>query len=153
MTKYGSIYFKAKVTRRCLPFSSSHQNHCKKNIPFTLARRICTIVENQQQKLRNLSELQKNLKKYDQPVSIIANGIKKAQEIPQNELRKPKEKQIDEVLPIISAFNPNNPPLYNAIKNSVGLLKRNNVPGFESIKLISSKRQPPSLKKLLTKVK
>ena len=26
--------------------SSSHPNHCKKNITFTLAGRICTIVEN-----------------------------------------------------------------------------------------------------------
>ena len=42
------IYFKPTDTRRCLPFSSSHPTHCKKNIPYTLTRRICTIVENQQ---------------------------------------------------------------------------------------------------------
>ena len=36
-------------------------------------------------------------------------------------------------------------------KNSVKVLSRNNVPGFESIKLINSKRQPPNLKKLLNK--
>ena len=34
------IYFKPTDTRLCLPFSSSHPNHCKKNIPFTLAWRI-----------------------------------------------------------------------------------------------------------------
>ena len=56
-----------------------------------------------------------------------------------------------EDLPFISTFNPNNPPIYNAIKNSVEVLKRDNNPEFESIKLINSKRQPPNLKKLLTK--
>ena len=61
------IYFKPTDTRRCLQFSSSHPNHCNKNIPFTLARRICTIVENQQQKLGHLSEFKENLKKYDYP--------------------------------------------------------------------------------------
>ena len=70
-----------------------------------------------------------------------------------NELRKPKENQKDEVLPFISTFNPNNLPAYNVIKNSVEVLGRNNVPGFESIKLINNKRQPPQLKKLPTKAK
>ena len=57
---------------------------------------------------KHLSELKGNLKKYDYPINVITNGITKALEIPQNELRKPKEKQTDEVLP----FNPNNPPVY-----------------------------------------
>ena len=35
--------------------------------------------------------------------------------------------------------------------NSVEVLKKNNVPGFESIKLTNSKQQPPNFKKLLTK--
>ena len=103
--------FKVNRYFRCLPFSSSHPNHCKKNI--------CTIVEDQQQKLRHMSELKENLKKYDNPFNIITNGIKKALEISRKELRKPKEKQTDEVLLFISTFDPNNPPVYNAIKNSV----------------------------------
>ena len=41
------INFKVADTRLSLPFLSSHSTHCKKNIPFTLARRICTKVENQ----------------------------------------------------------------------------------------------------------
>ena len=107
------ICFKPTDTRRCLPFLSSHPDYCKKTIPFTLARRICTIVENQQQKLRHLSELKENLKIHDYPVNIATNGIKKTLEIPQNELRKPKEKQADEVSLFISTFNPNNSPVYN----------------------------------------
>ena len=91
-------YFTPTDIRRVSPFSSNHPNHCKKNIPCTLARRICTIVENQQQKLRHLSKLKKNLNKYDYPIKIITNGIQKAEEIPQklkeNEnLKKPKENE------------------------------------------------------------
>ena len=66
-------------------------------------------------------------------------------------LGSPTKKQTDEVLPFISTFNPNNPPAYDAIKNSVEALKRNYVPWFESTKLIDSKRQPSNLKELLIK--
>ena len=39
------------------------------------------------------AELKESLKKYDYPFNIIKNGIKKALEIPQNELRKANEQQ------------------------------------------------------------
>ena len=44
------IYYKPTDTHRCLPFSSNYPSHCKKYIPFTLARRIWTIVENTETK-------------------------------------------------------------------------------------------------------
>ena len=78
------LYHKPTDTQRCLPFSSSHPNHCKRNIPFTLARRIFTIVENQQQKLKHIHELKSNLKKYEYPETLIENGIQKALGIPQH---------------------------------------------------------------------
>ena len=90
MTKYAWIFI---LDQQALAGVPSHPNSCKKNITFTLAQRICTIVENQQQKLRCLSALKGNLKKYDYPVNVTANGIKKALEIPQYKLRKPNEKQ------------------------------------------------------------
>ena len=39
------IYYKPFDTHRCLPFSSNHPNHCKKNRLFTLARHICTTLK------------------------------------------------------------------------------------------------------------
>ena len=75
------IYFKPTDTRRCLQFSFIHPNYCQKDIPLTLARRICTIVENQQKKLEHLSKSKEILKKYDYPVYIITNRIK---ETPKN---------------------------------------------------------------------
>ena len=51
------LYHKPTDTQRCLPFTSSHPNHCKRNIPFCLGQRICTIAENNAEKLRNLENL------------------------------------------------------------------------------------------------
>ena len=56
------LYHKPTDTQRCLPFTSSHPNHCKRNIPFCLARRICTIDDTE--KLKNLENLLSNLSKY-----------------------------------------------------------------------------------------
>ena len=39
------LYRKPTDTQRCLDFNSCHPTTCKTNIPFTMARRICTIVE------------------------------------------------------------------------------------------------------------
>ena len=100
-----NLCFKLTDIRGYFPFWPSLSNHCKECIPFTLARRICTIVVNKQQELRQLSELKENLKKHDYPDNIITNGIKKVLETPQDELTKLKEKQIYEVLSFISTFN------------------------------------------------
>ena len=58
------IYYKPIGTHRCLPFSSNHPKHWKKDIPFTLARRICTIVVSTEAKMKHLENLKMNLNKY-----------------------------------------------------------------------------------------
>ena len=80
------IYHKPTDTQRCLPFTKSHPNHCKRNIPFYLARRICTIAENNAEKLKNLKNLKTNLSKYHYPDSLIKQGFHKALSIPQKDL-------------------------------------------------------------------
>ena len=46
------LYHKPTDTQRCLLFASSNLNHCKRNIPFCLARTICTIAENNVDKIK-----------------------------------------------------------------------------------------------------
>ena len=58
------LYHKTADTQKCLPFTSCHANHCKRNISFCLARRISTIAENSAEMLRNLENLKSNLSKY-----------------------------------------------------------------------------------------
>ena len=145
------IYYKPTDTHKCLPFSSNHPNHCKKNIPFTLARRICTIVENTEAKMKHLENLKINLSKYQYPKQLTEFGINKALSISLEELRTAKTISNDNSLPFITTYNPNNPNVYEMIGKSVERLKRSKVDGFENVRVIKSKRQAPNLKKILTK--
>ena len=135
------IYYKPTDTHRCLPFSSNHPNHCKKNIPFALARRICTIVENTEAKMKHLEKLKINVSKYQYPKQLTEFGINKALSIPLRELRTPKTISNDNSLPFITTYNPNSPNVYDTLRFST----------FENLRVIKSKRQVPNLKKILTK--
>ena len=64
------IYYKSD-THRCVTFSSNHPNHCKMNIPFTLANLIWTIVENTEAKMKQLENLKMNLSKFKHPKQLI----------------------------------------------------------------------------------
>ena len=145
------VYHKPTDTHRCLPFSSSHPNHCKRNIPFILARRICMISENSNEKEKHIDDLRYNLAKSGYPRLLIESGIKRALHIPQEELRQPKVFQNNNNLSFITTFNPNNPNSFDIAKKSIECLKQNNVNGFQNISLLQSKRQPPNLKRILTK--
>ena len=38
--------------------------------------------------------------------------------MPLNELRKPKEKRAEEIIPFLSAYNPNNPNIFSIIRQT-----------------------------------
>ena len=70
-----NICYRSTDPHRCLSFSSNHANHCKKNIPFTLTRRICTIVENTEAKIKHLKSPNK-LKQFQYPKQLTDCAIK-----------------------------------------------------------------------------
>ena len=76
------LYHKLTDTQKCLTFTSSHPKHFKRNTPFYLAQRICTIAENNAEKLQNLEKLKSNLPKYHCPDLLIKQGFQKALSIP-----------------------------------------------------------------------
>ena len=66
ITKTGTkiwmdIYNKPTVPKRYVPFTSNHLRSCLRNIPLSLARCSCTIVE-ENTKLKRLTELKTSLK-------------------------------------------------------------------------------------------
>ena len=133
-------------------YSSAHPKHCKINIPFCLARRICTIVENEQAKRKHLEESKQTMLQQKYPLNVINRGIDKALAIPQSELRQPKSYDAAEkILPFVTAYNQNNPSVFSTIKTTFEALCENKVVGMKDYKLIQSKRQPANLKKILTK--
>ena len=130
MIKLVDICYKPADIHRRLFFSSNRPKRCKKNVPFTMARRVCTIVENTEAKMKHLENRRMNLSKYQYPKQLTEFGISKALGIPLQELRTPKTISNDNSLPFITTYNPNDPNVYETIEESVECLKRNKVDGF-----------------------
>ena len=147
------IYTKKTDSKRYVPFTSNHPKHCLKNIPFSLARRICTIVENEKIKMKRMQELQINLEKQHYPKSLIESGIKRALEIPIEQLRESKPTKEEDTLTFISTFNPNNPNVFPIIRQCFNNLSYSKSMSkvTEKKTLINSKRQAPNLQRLLCK--
>ena len=146
------LYTKPTDTKRYLPYGSAHPKHCKINIPFCLARRICTIVESEQAKEMHLRELKDMMHEQKYPLEVINKGIAKARSVPQTKLRHAEDQEESgKILPFVTTYNQNNPSVFSTIKTTFQWLCANDVPGMRDFKLIQSRRQPCSLKKILTK--
>ena len=102
------IFYKKTDTRRCVPFNSCHSKQCKKNIPFILARRVCTIVENNEVRKKRLGKLQKVLYPQEYPQNLVQEAIRKVATIPTKNLRASKAKTDSNNLAFVTTFNPNN---------------------------------------------
>ena len=120
-----------------------------------MVRRICAIVEEEETKLKRLSELKTSLRKQTFPIALIENSIKRALQVPLNDLRKPKEKGREEIIPFVSAHNPNNPNIFPIIRQTFESFQHSRtMPNvFNGKKLINSMRQAPNLERLLCKSK
>ena len=147
------MYFKPTDTREYLPFNSCHPHHTKVNIPFTLARNICTIVEDRDRLYKQLGDLYQHLIKCGYPSHVILNAINIMSSYDQSELRKYKEKCEEETIVFTSTFNPKNPNVSEIINNNIKSLKDNLHLNkiFGQVNFIKSKREPPSLGDLLTR--
>ncbi|VDI57594.1 Hypothetical predicted protein [Mytilus galloprovincialis] len=151
------LYCKPTDTHQYLDFRSCHPSHTKRNIPFNLARRICTIVINLELRDKRLQELKNYLKRQNYPVRLIENGIKNALKIPIAELRKTvsredkKDKQ--QSIPFVITHNPRNHQILNSAKGFLPILHKSEKMKdlVDKSQLIGSRRQAPNLKKLLTR--
>ena len=72
------IYHKETDTFSCLDFTSSHPHHCKENIPFNLARRICSIVSGTERRKNRFNQLHKRLHGRNYSENLILACIQKA---------------------------------------------------------------------------
>ena len=146
------VFYKETDTREYLPFDSCHVRHCKINIPYNLCRTVCTIVEDKDILQKRLDELKLSLIKAKYPIDIINSAITKAKNVPQEELRTQKQTSESEILAFVTDFNPKNPDVQQYIYNCLSLLKANPTLNviFDKVKFINSKREPPSLRSILT---
>jgi len=147
----SDIYHKNTDTFNYLPFKSCHPRHIKRNIPFTLARRIRMLCEEKNTRKTRYEELKKRLTNKGFPDFIIDEGIRKAENITDEEINTTRGKDEDERIVAISTHNPNNPNMESLVQSSIGILqssqKMENT--LKKKRIIFAKRQPPSLKGLL----
>ena len=149
------IHRKPTDSLNYLHFYSSHPSHIKRNIPYTLSRRICTIVNDQDLKQIRLQEMKTILLSKKYPVKLVENAISKSLSIPQNILRISRKSNNHNKLPLTLTFNQNNPNITGNIMNIFQTLKihENTEQIFKNSSLQICRRQPPNLKRLLTKAK
>ena len=149
------IFYKPTDSKQYLNFKSCHPKHTKTNIPYNLARRICTIVSDEQIRDKKLRELQITLDERDYPKLLVQDSIHRAKQINRSELLTVRPKSDLKIIPYISTFNPNNLELFHMIKNNLPILQTDSEMSkiLSKSKIIRSKRQAPNLKQLLTKAR
>ncbi|XP_071132786.1 uncharacterized protein [Mytilus edulis] len=151
------IFYKGTDTHQYLDFNSCHPSHTKRNIPYCLARKICTVVEDEHLREDRLEELQSFLIKQNYPETLIERGIKMANQIPTNQLRSTCEEQSNnnDKIPFVITHNPRNFKIIPVAKAHLPILdqdeKMRRLINTET--LLQSKRQPQNLKRLLTRAR
>ena len=149
------IYYKPTDSKQYLLFTSCQPKHVATNIPYNLARRICTIVGNTETRNIRLEELKTFLKNQNYPKPLIEAGIKKPKEENRETLRQPRQKPKEKLLPFTTSYNPRNPDIFPIIKANIPLLKIDDRMKtiLENHSIIKSHWQPKNLKEILTKAK
>ena len=71
------IYYKPTDTKQYLDYNSCHPRNIRRNVPFNLARRICTIVEDESLRHKRLEELKVCLTKKHYHSAVIEYSIEK----------------------------------------------------------------------------
>lgn len=147
------IFYKSTDTHQYLHFGSSHPRHIKRAIPYNLARRICTIVSDEETRNQRLNELKQFLTDQHYPINLINDGIIKAKEIDRQDLINPilRNNKETKILPLVTTHNPRNPNIAPVVSNLNGVLKTDEDMArvLSKFKFINSKRQPKNLKRIL----
>ena len=151
------IYHKDTDGYNYVPFNSCHPHHTKTNIPYNLARRICTIVSDKTTQDTRLHEMSVTLQTKGYPKKIIKDSIAKAKSFDIVTLRSsvPKTKCDANTIIFTQTHNPNNPQIHQDVERATSILSTssNMRKVMDKTKIVRSFRQPPNLKKLLTSAK
>ena len=92
------IYYKPTDSKQYLLFNSCHPKHTRTSIPYSLARRIRSIVTNEEILRIRMNELRLALKQQNYPLNVIEKGIDKAMKLRKEELRIVREKTNDNII-------------------------------------------------------
>lgn len=150
------IFYKPTDSKQYLLYTSCHPKHTRNSIPYNLARRLKTIVSENAVLFQRFNELKSYLLQRKYPLKLIENAIEKVRSLDRNDLlKKPEHPKDSNLIPYVTTFNPYNPEIFTEIRQHKQILHRNNELHkiFKDKIFLKSKRQPPNLKRLLTKAK
>ena len=151
------IYYNPTDSKQYLLYTSCHPKHTRNSIPYNLAKRLRLIISEENTLIKRLEELRNFLLKQKYPPTLIDDSITKIKCPNRPAILKAHENndKDNSQTPYVTTFNPHNPEIYPEIFKNKSLLSRDNrlKSIFKNISFLKSKRQPPSLKKLLTKAK
>lgn len=156
-TLHTDIYYKPTDSKQYLLYTSCHPKHTRNSIPYNLARRLKMIISQENTLLVRLQELKTFLIKQKYPPKLIEDSIQKIRSLNRKDLLKTYETNSNEhnKVPCVTTFNPHNPEIFPEIRKNKSILLRNERMKkiYDNKTFLKSKRQPPNLKKLLTKAK
>lgn len=147
------IYYKDTDTHDYLPFNSCHPRHTTTNIPGTLARMICTIVDDPGLRAHRLQELFTWLSNSGYPHRVINEKFNYILSLDRNSLRHKVVREDSKTLVFLQTHNPKNPHVFGYLRRKFESLLSSRKFGeiFKSYKLIKSERQTKNLGRMLQK--
>ena len=131
-----------------LNYRSSHPRHCRDGIPFSMARRIKALTDDDSKAHDQMKALSSKLLNAGYPIGLVNCATKSAMALSSKDLIKPKEKLGEEdVIAFVHTFDPAHPSLLWEIKNRISRLFTSTECRaiFGGTRIIDSRREPKNL--------
>ena len=108
-TIFMDIYSKPTDSKRYFSFKSNHPEHCLKNMPFSLARRICMIAKKDSLGGIKFLRTRNTSTRAALPKKNYKSRYKQSFQNTPKRIKKCKRTRKKKILSFISMFNPSNP--------------------------------------------
>ena len=146
-----TLFCKPTDTHGYLNFFSSHHISVKRSIVFSQCIRIRRICSSQSEYDKHICNLVGYFLNNSYPLPIIKEGIRKASIYPRDRLLTYKPKVKTSRIPLVFDYSPKTERLHKVIRSDYSILKSD--PSLSELfddPPLTARRQPPSLKTLLT---
>lgn len=149
------LFYKKTDSHQYLLFNSCHPAHTKRNIPFNMARRICTIVSDEERRNKRLEELKTFLCRQKYPNGLVAEAIRNAKQEPISELRKFNREKTpgnsSTKIPFVVTYNPRNHNIFNTTRHCLPVLHHSKILKdiIKEKKISTAEHSPLTLKNFL----
>ena len=147
------IYHKETDSFNYVPFHSFHPRKTLTNIPYSLARTVCTIVSNPQIRDKRLMELRGRLRKKSYPEGVIESGINRARAINREDLLRQvsRETTTSRDIPFVFTNNSSNPDVLDSVRKGAEILlpSQRMQTVMSNSRIIAARRQPQNIRSIL----